>query len=211
MNASTSEILWQILAPALKLLALSGSLAGVALGVCLIVRSEATLRYLRGMNRWVSSRRAMKSLEIPRNVERAAHRGGRGIGIVVAAIGAYALVVLALQFDPGKLASVLGEHPRYSIAAIVIDGVRWILVAGCATAVVAGLMLVFAPRALATLETLGNRWISSRQMATGGDTMRVPLDRFAEHYPRAAGIVITALSAAAAVASVVLHFSRPIS
>lgn len=210
MDASSSEIMWQILAPALKLLALSASLAGVVLGVCLVVRSEATLRYLRSMNRWVSSRRALKSLEITRNVEPNARGGRRGIGIVVAAIGAYALIVLALQFDPGKLASVLGEHPRYSITAIMIDGLRWILVAGCATAVIAGLMMLFAPRALAAVEAMGNRWISSRQMAAGGDTMRVPLDRLTERYPRAAGIFIIALSLAAAAASAVLHFSRPI-
>ncbi len=65
-------------------------------------------------------------------------------------------------------------------------------------------MMLFAPRALGALESLGNRWISSRRMVTGGDKMHLPLDHLAEHYPRAAGAFIAGLSLAATAASVVL-------
>src|SRR5260221_2850321 len=117
-----SDPMWlQLLAPAFKVVFLGVSLIGIGLGVCLIVRGEATLRTLNGMNHWVSSRRAMKPLEVPHNVEPVAKTGKRGIGIVVAAIGIYSFIVLIMQFDPGKLAEALGQHPRYSVAAIAID------------------------------------------------------------------------------------------
>jgi hypothetical protein len=199
------DSMWvQLLAPAFKVLFLSVSLVGIGLGVCLIVRGEATLRIMHGMNHWVSSRRAMKPLEIPHNVEPVARTGRRGIGIVVAAVGIYAFIVLILQFDPGKLASVLGQHPRYSIAAVAIESLRWLLIAGSALAAVIGVMMLVAPRALGALESVGNRWISTRRLVAGGDTMHVPLDRFAEHHPRVAGVLIAGLSLAATVASVLL-------
>jgi len=200
-----SDPMWlQLLAPALKVVFLSVSLVGIGLGVCLIVRSESTLRSLHGMNHWVSSRRAMKPLEVPRNVEPVARSGRRGIGIVVAAIGIYSFIVLALQFDPAKLAAVLGQQPRFSIASVAIDSARWLLIAGSALAALVGIMMLFAPRALSALESVGNRWISTRHLVMGGDTMHLPLDHLAEHYPRAAGSFITGLSLAAAAASVIL-------
>jgi hypothetical protein len=210
MGALTSAYFWtEIVAPVLKIAALSVSLAGLILALGLILRGEATLRALRGMNRWVSTRRAMKAFEIPRSAEPRAPASRRGIGIVVAAVGAYAIVVLALQFDAGRLASVFGEHPRYSAAAIAIDAVRWMLVAGSAAAVAVGLMMLFTPRALASLESLGNRWVSSRQIVAGADSMRTPLDSLAERFPRAAGALLLVLSAAAAAASTLMLLSRP--
>ena len=200
-----SDSMWlQLLAPALKVLFLSVSVVGIGLGICLVVRGEATLRTMQGMNRWVSSRRAMKPLEVPHNIEPVARTGRGGIGIVVAAVGIYALVVLVLQFDPGKLAAALGEHPRYSIVSVAIESLRWLLIAGSALAAVIGVMMLVAPRALTALESVGNRWISSRRLVAGGDTMHVPLDRFTEHHPRVAGALIAGLSLAAAVASVLL-------
>jgi len=200
-----SDSMWlEVLAPALKVLFLSVSLVGIGLGICLIVRGEATLRTMQGMNRWVSSRRAMKPLEIPHNVEPVARTGRSGIGIVVAAVGIYSLTVLVLQFDPARLAAALGQHPRYSIASIAIESLRWLLIAGSALAAVVGVMMLAAPRALVALEAVGNRWISSRRLVAGGDTMHAPLDRFAEHHPRVAGVLVAGLSLAGTAASVIL-------
>jgi hypothetical protein len=207
MGGMTSE-LSGLVVPALGIFALAVSITGIVLGLALALRAEATLRWLGAMNQWVSSRRAMKPLEIPRDADPHAAGGRRWVGVVVALVGAYALFVLSLQLDTNKLASALGQHSRYSLAAIAIDGLRWVLVAGCAVAAIAGVMMVVAPRALHALEVLGNRWISTRQLAAGGDQMHMGLDRLAGRYPRAAGVAIAALSIAATAASVVLLLAR---
>ena len=205
MGELGSDFVWaHLLAPVLKLLALSGSVVGIVLGICLIVRSEPTLRALRGMNRWVSSRRAMKPLEVPRDVEPVGETRRRGIGIAFAAVGIYSVIVLVLQVDSAKLAAAWGQHPRFSIASIAIDSARWVLIAGSVLAAITGFMMLFAPRALGALESLGNRWVSSRRLVASGDTMHMPLDHFAEHHARAAGAFIAGLSLAATMASVVL-------
>ena len=203
---SWSYAFGELILPAVKLCALVFSLAGIALGIGLVARSGPTLHVMHALNRWVSSRRAIKALEVPR----AAASGNRYVvGALLAAVGLYAIAVLARPEVAPKLAAVLGFDPRYSLPAIAIDAARWILVAGSGLVAVVGLLMLLAPYALSALEARTNRWISSRRIAAGADTMYLPLDRLAESSPRAAGVVIGVLSVAAAVASVVLLLPRP--
>src|SRR5947207_7515167 len=61
-------LLERVLVPALVIFLLVGSLAGAALGCALVLRSARAVAFMRGMNRWVSTRRALKEAEIPRQV-----------------------------------------------------------------------------------------------------------------------------------------------
>jgi hypothetical protein len=202
MNWSTAL---ELILPALKLFALVASLAGLALGLGLILRGAATLRWVATLNRWVSSRRATKPLD----VTRATPSGNRFLlGAALAAIGVYAMAVLALSPVDAKLAAMLGYDPRYSLAALGFAFLRWLFVAGSALAAAVGLLMLFAPRALAALEARSSYWISSRRLTAGADKMYMPLDRMAERFPRAAGATIAALSAAALAASLFLLLSR---
>lgn len=205
---SSTAALTQIFAPFFKILALCGSLAGILLGACLLLRTERTLAYLRDMNRWVSSRRVMKPLEVPRTLEQRVRGRRLWLGLLVAAAGAYALIVLIWSLEARRLGAALGAPPGHSLAAIGIESLRWILVAGSALCVAVGLMMALAPRALEGFEAWSDRWVSTRQALQGADTMYLPFDRLAERFPRACGVVILGLSLAAAAASVVLLLQR---
>ena len=195
----------ELVLPALKVFALVASLGGLALGLGLILRSAPTLRWLATLNRWVSSRRATRPLDLPR----ATPHGNRFLlGVALAAAGLYALAVLAITPADAKLAAMLGYDPRYSLAAIGFSFLRWLFVAGSALAAAVGLLMLFAPRALAAIEARSSYWISSRKLTMGADTMYLPLDHLAERFPRATGVAIAALSAAAVTASLVLLLSR---
>lgn len=204
----TADLAWELVPPILRLLALCGSLAGLLLGAALLLRPERTLAVMRGMNRWVSSRRAIKPLEVPRTALQETRGRRLWLGLVLAAVGAYALTVLVWNLDPGQLAAALAADPRYSPTAVILESGRWILVAGSAVCIAIGLMMAFAPRAMESFEAWSNRWVSSRQALQGVDTMYVPLDRLAERFPRASAILILALSAAAGASSVVLLLQR---
>ena len=205
---SSTAALAELVVPFLKILALSGSLVGILLGVCLLARTERTLAYLREMNRWVSSRQAMRPLEVPRTLEQRVRGRRLWLGLLVAAAGAYALIVLIWSLDPARLSLALGADPKYSLAAIAIESLRWILVAGSTVCVAVGLLMALAPRALEGFEAWSNRWVSSRQALQGVDTMYVPFDHLAERFPKACAIFILGLSAAAAASSVVLLLQR---
>ncbi len=205
---STTAALAQILVPFFKILALCGSFAGILLGACLLLRTERTLAAMRDMNRWVSSRQVMKPLEVPRTLEQRVRGRRLWLGLLLAAAAAYALIVLIWSLEPRRLGAALGAPPGHSLAAIGIESLRWMLVAGSALCVAVGLMMALAPRALEGIEAWSDRWVSTRQALQGADTMYLPFDRLAERFPRACGIVILGLSLASAAATVVLLLPR---
>jgi hypothetical protein len=194
--------LWQmLLAPALKVLALCASIAGIALGACLILAREPTLGALRGLNRWISTRRALKALEVPRSLEQRTRARRLWLGLALAAGGAYVLIVLIWAFEGRRLAAALAPGATGTVA---VEWARWVLVAGSALVVAVGLMMALAPRALEAFEAWSNRWVSSRQALQGADAMHLALDRLVEAFPRSAGVLILALSLAGCAASALL-------
>src|SRR5260221_12886785 len=48
------------------LFVLVGSLGGLALGCALLLRTAAAIGFINSMNRWISTRRATRELEVPR-------------------------------------------------------------------------------------------------------------------------------------------------
>jgi hypothetical protein len=204
----SADLAAEFLLPVFRIMALCASLAGLVLGACLLLFPERTLARLRHMNRWVSSRRAIKPLEVQRTALQETRGRRLWLGLVLAAVGAYALIVLVWNVDPGRVAAALAADPKYSPTAVVVESGRWILVAGSTVCIAIGLMMAFAPRAMESFEAWSNRWVSSRRALQGADTMYVPFDRLAERFPRGFAILILALSAAACASSVVLLLQR---
>jgi hypothetical protein len=201
--------LWsQVVLPSLALFGLAGSLLGIAVGLGLLLRSAATLRFFGTMNRWVSTRRTLRPLEIPRNVGSPTAMRPRWNGLVFLIAGAYVAVVL-WQLDGAKMTSALAHGARHAVSTeILLKTLRWVMVAGGLTAAAVGLMLLFFPRAYLQIEARANHWYSTRQALTGGDSMHLTLDRLVEAYPRPAGAIVACLSIVAAVAFAGLFLIR---
>jgi hypothetical protein len=183
------------------------SLLGLALGLSLLLRASAALPFMALMNRWISTRRVFTPLEAEVRVPPPAGNT-RWFGLVLMAIGLYAAVVLTRSFDVPRLAALFKFDPRYSLAGVGLETLKWVLVAGAVAAVAAGVMLLFFPRAWRSFEARANRWYSTRELELAGDTLHMSLDRVVEAHPRAAGGVLFALSLLAALASGLVLFPR---
>jgi len=183
------------------------SVLGLGVGLGLMLKSAATLSFIASMNRWVSMRHALEPLEAPIHIAPRAAAGKRAFALILLAAGAYALVALLGSFDVERLALALNVHPRHSLASLGLEVVKWTLVAGAAAALLAGLMLLFFPRAWQRLEEGANRWYSTRELERAGDTMYLPLERTVRAHPRIAGGLLFAFSLAAAVGCGLLLFS----
>jgi hypothetical protein len=194
----------QVVLPSLALFGLAGSLLGVAVGLGLLFNSRATLALFRRVNRWVSTRQALKPLEIPRNAESRGPKP-RWNGLVFVVAGAYVAIVL-FQHNAAKVAS--SAVPSSIVSELLLNAARWFMVVGGVTAVAVGVMLLFFPAAFARLEAGANRWYSTRQALSGGDAMHTPLDRWVEAFPRVSGLLIAALSLISAVAFGLLKLGR---
>jgi hypothetical protein len=203
-------LLERVLVPSLIVFLLIGGLASVAFGWVLIFRSAQALSFMRGMNRWVSTRRALKQLEVPRHVGEPRKAGRHWFGLFLAAGGGFVLYVLLTRIEIPRVAMVLGVNvQRWFLAGVALQTMKWLLVIGSALAVAVGFLMLFFPRLLEAFEARMNRWYSTRQLLpSGGESMKFPLELLVEAYPRAAGWIIAAGSLVVAVAMGILLVAR---
>lgn len=205
---SPFDLAWsQFIVPTLNAFALTGSLTGIVIAVGLLVGRQGTLEFFRRVNRKVSMRQALKPLEVPRTFETPGRRHPL-LGVVFLLGGAYASVVLLTQLNGARAIAALGMTTNPVSAEVLLDTLRWFLIAGGVAAVVFGVMLLFFPGAWQALEGRANHWYSTRRMYTGGDDMHMGLDLWVERFPRAAGVILGALSLISAGAFAVLVFGR---
>ncbi len=192
MQMLDSLAFWQWIVQVLVVFFIVGGLAGIAVGCGLLTNSARTLAFFGTMNSWTSTRRAMKSIEIPRNTNPVVQKYMRVFAAIFLVGGLYSLYALVAQFNTEAIifSLKLGKvHPV--ISGSLIDGARWILIAGNLAAVAVGIMMAFFPDKLTALEARGSKWYSVRAMTQDGDQMYTPLDRWVAASPRAAGAVIT--------------------
>lgn len=197
--ASYSNLMWLLLVQFLMVSFLIVAVAGLAVGIGLIVSSQRTLQLFPRLNHWVSTRHVLKPVEMPHETESIAHSyqrwlaGGFVLGGLISGFG------LAAGFDASALSAALAEQRFVPIVAIAMETAKWFLIIGSGFGVVVGAMLLFYPNAEITLERYANQWVSSRQMARGGDDMHLTLDRLVEAHPKPAGWIIGCTSAAAVI------------
>jgi hypothetical protein len=194
----------QLLIPFVLWFFIVASLVGVALGACLIAAGARTLRLLGTMNRWISLRSSLKPMEQPHDIGKAVYGHRRWFGIAFAVGGAFSIFMLLEYVEAAAVVSSLGGNASPAAASWIVEGLRWILVAGGALAVVIGLMLAFSTDALRALEARANRWFSSRQLVKGADTMHLTLDQWVETHPLTAGWTLAAGSAIVLIASIIV-------
>jgi hypothetical protein len=171
---------------------LAAGVALLAIGLGLLFNSAGTLRFFSRMNRWVSTRRTLRPVEIPRETGEAVQKYRRWIGVVFIAGGLFAIYGLLAQYNAKAAILLLGlEIFKPAFASWVVDSARWVLVAGNLAGIVVGVLLVFFPQALAGLEARGARWYSERHVVRDREKMNLALDNWVERFPRVAGCIIT--------------------
>lgn len=164
-------------------------IVSLAVGVGLIVCSERMHRLFTIMNRWTSTSRAMNWATVPRDSEQGLHQHRHLFGAIFVSGGAFGL---AVRPDVNGLVFVAGRDLPQPYVAWIADSVNWFLVAGYIVAIALGILFIFFPKALSTVEKYANRWYSFQQLGAKGDTMHLALDQWVERSPRAAGWIISA-------------------
>src|SRR4051812_32200659 len=165
----------RVLIPTLEVCLLLGGLASLLFGIALVFRTPKALVFMRRMNQWVSTRRALKEFEVPREMARARNLW---FGLFLVAGGAFVLYYLVFPMQIPRTVAILGvDLKRWFLFGVLLQTVRWLLIAGSALALAVGVMQLCFPRALVSFEARMNRWYSTRRILPAeGDTMRYPLD-----------------------------------
>ena len=150
------------LLPAFFVFALVWALAGALIGAGLIASRDTTLRFFAWVNAWVSARSRLKWAELPRDIDRTMFAYRTWFAVLFIAGGLFTLFLLIGRFDVDRMAA----RPEL-IRSWLLQSAKAILVAGSVLAVVVGVLLAFFPRAMRALETVANRWVSTRQADYG--------------------------------------------
>jgi hypothetical protein len=205
---SNVNLLLQMLYQFFVVLALVFAGVGVAVGIGLIAASAPTLRFFHAMNRWISTRGALRPAEVPRDTDRFSHRHRRWVGGALIAGGIFSAIGLAFGVDAAAVGAAFARGDASRLVAIAAGTLRWFLIVGSAAGVVVGLILCFSPDGLARLEKHANRWFSARRVLRGGDDMNLTLDRLVEAHPGPSGWILTCTALGAAAYAVTLLFAR---
>lgn len=185
-------IIDRVVIPTVIAVLLAGGVAGILLGCALVLRSDATLRFIARMNRWVATKAAVDPLDVPRNVE---PEGGLskprpmfGALLVVGAALAVYFLLTRLEF---RVAYVPGiDVKRLYFTAVALQTMKWVLVAGGAFALVVGVLIMVSPQRLGAFERRLNEWRSPQPLVAADEKMHTPLEPRVEAHPRAAGWII---------------------
>lgn len=184
------ELLVQTLGPALYVLLVAGAALGTVIGILLLVDSQRVMRWNLLLNRWYSTRKAMRALDRPIDVKRSFYRWHRVVGVVVFAVSLYTLDVLVFGFQTSALVRALRDVGNPALLSLGLEGVRLFLIAGNIAALVAAAILVFRPSLLKGVEGWGDRNYTLRMPTRALDVMRYQPDDFVRGRPRLVGALL---------------------
>ena len=175
------------LAPVLYVLLLGGSLLGLVIGVTLLVDSERVLRWNTTLNRWYSTRQALRPLEQPIDVKRFIYRWHRVVGVIVFAGALFTLDVLAFNYRTGALVRAFAGSGNPAILSIVFEALRIVLIVGNVAGLAAAVILCFRPSLLKGLEAIGDQQFSARAATKPLEVMHYQPDELVRARPKVIG------------------------
>jgi hypothetical protein len=196
MASSYGNFIWQLFIQFSMVSFLVVAVAGLGAGAGLIISSQKTVEFFHLLNRWVSTRHVLKSVEVPRDMDQAAHRYQRWLAAGFVLGGLVSIFGLAVGLDASAVSAALAQKRVVPVVAVAVESAKWFLIVGSAFGIVVGVMLIFYPNAESTMEKYANRWVSSRQVVRSWDDMHMTLDRLVEAHPKPAGWIIACTSAA---------------
>jgi hypothetical protein len=167
-----------------------GAVLALIAGILLIVDSQRALRISDWLNRWVSTRSALRPLEAHRSIARPLYRMHRLVGTFICAGALYSLAVLGSAKGEAAILHSLGSLGPARFSAWLSESLRYILLTGNFAALLFGLVFIVRPSALKRLESWADRSISARKSTKPLEEMHQPVDRFVRAYPRLVGMLV---------------------
>lgn len=179
------------LGPVLYVVLLAGAVLGLVIGLLLVFDSARVMRWNATLNRWYSTRQAMRKLDQPVEVKRVVYRWHRLVGIVVLGGAFYTLDALIFGFNTTQLVRSFRGLGNPAILSVVVEAVRIFLIVGNVAALAAAAVLVFRPSLLKGLEAWADRYYTARESTEVLDVMRYQPDQFVQARPRLVGALLT--------------------
>jgi hypothetical protein len=164
-----------------------GAAFALLAGLLLLFDSRRAFSIGERLDRWVSTRSALRPLEKHHSFARPMYRMHRLTGALICAGALYALAILGTPEGAAAVSkSLAGLGPKY-FASWISDSLRIALLLGNVGAFAFGLIFIFRPSLLKSLEAWADRNISGRKATKPLEEVHRPADRFARQHPGIVG------------------------
>jgi hypothetical protein len=184
------KFLSEIVSQTVFVFLMAGAAFALLTGLMLLIDSKWAFRIGEKLDRWVSTREAIRPLEEFRSVSRPLYRMHRLVGALICAGALYSLIVLGTPSGGAAIMkSLSGIGPKY-FAAWISESLRYVLLAGNFGALLFGVVFLVRPSALKSLEAWADRRISERKAVKPLETMRMSADQFVRRHPQAVGVLV---------------------
>lgn len=179
---------------AFTLFLLIGSLFALFIGIGILLQSHLIFRFIAFANQRFSTRVAIKSVEVQRNIEAVLYSQRKVLGTLVIIGAVIALVLLLNPLTEAKVLMLISGGSPTIGQILVASSVKWLLVTGNAICLGVGIMLHFYPERLAKIEAVVNQWVSVRKHTAIMEKMYMGVDSWIIKHPLISGIFIIFLS-----------------
>lgn len=193
MNQIIGQVSYPVFVSGVFVFFIIASIFSFVVGVGLATRSARMMRFFNFMNKAYSTRRLVKPLTEPHFVEPVLlkHPTVLGVGILLGAVASILLLkgVEDIVFQPMYSGSFSKET-----AEILADYTHSFLLVGNALCVIVGVMLLFFPRVLSTLEGYTDKWYSFRKQTRSLHEPYIEVDQWILAHPTVSGVTLSLLS-----------------
>lgn len=184
------KLLGDIFLESFVLFVIAGSVFTFFIGLIAFFNPQGLLSTNAKMSKWISGRRAMKSLEIPRVAEPFFYKYRKIIAPLLIVGAAYTLYGIGFKYDAASAAQLFSPPYDPGIVAWLLQSAVIVLVAGSLAALILGGFMLLRPLQLGKIEGWANKSISTRTALKGLDAVYYQPDKFVAANPRLAAILI---------------------
>lgn len=181
-----NEIATEVLLQAGTLILTMGMALAIAVGVVLLVRPELIANWNRKLNKWYSTRRAFKFLEVVHDTDPWFFKNNRIYGwlmLVVSLVLLYFMIFVSAPPGSYNELTTSLNHDQY----LTLQFVYYFLLVAICISVPVWLLLIFAPQVLERIMPPLNQWISTRALLRPVDEVNSRYDDFVLRNPRLFG------------------------
>lgn len=162
-------------------------------GIGLATRSATMLRFFKFMNKGFSVRRLMKPLAEPHLVEPTLLKHPAVLGVAVVA-GAVISIVVLRGIDAGVFQPLYEGLFSKETSGFLAVYTRAFLLVGNGVCVVVGIMLLFFPHVLSSIERYTDKWYTFRKQTRPLNQMHLEVDKWVLSHPTVSGVTLSVLS-----------------
>lgn len=193
MSSILSQVSYPVFLYCVFVFFILASIFSFIVGISFALRNVMMLRFFDFMNKGISTRRALKPLAMPRFVEPGLLKYPTllGTGII---LGAATSIFLLRDVDANVFQPLfLGTFP-YFTAALLASYFKSFLLIGNVICVAVGLLILFFPHLLSSIEAYSDKWLTLRKQTRPLGKMHHDVDKWVLAHPTVFGTTLSILS-----------------